>query len=306
MYFSTTAAVAALALSFTSSAATIAKRSAPAAPSGYTTAFLDDFTGAQNAPPNANDWIITTGTQYVGGPAKWGTGEVETYTSKSTNVKQSGVGGLWIIPTRSSSGQWTSGRVESKRSNFMAPAGKKMIIRAAIRMPIITPANGAGIWPAFWTLGSTFRQNRMGWPGVGEFDIMESVNGGAAGYSTMHCGVNPGGPCNEPNGIGFSRTCPGSSCLGNWHTYSVEVDRSKSPETVTFSIDGQATRQITSAQVNNATVWANTVHVGHFIIFDVAVGGSFPNAVYGSATPKASTVSGQEMRVDYVAVYYSK
>lgn len=33
------------------------------------------------------------------------------------------------------------------------------------------------------------------WPQVGELDIMENVNAVNKLYGTLHCGVNPGGPC---------------------------------------------------------------------------------------------------------------
>ncbi len=46
-----------------------------------------------------------------------------------------------------------------------------------------------------------------------------------------------------------------------------------------------------------------TNHPGYFLLLNVAMGGSFPNAVAGYTTPTASTVSGRPMVVDYVAVY---
>jgi len=39
------------------------------------------------------------------------------------------------------------------------------------------------------------------WPSIGEFDIMEDVNALSEVSHTFHCGVDPGGPCNETNGI---------------------------------------------------------------------------------------------------------
>src|SRR6266540_3128322 len=65
--------------------------------------------------------------------------------------------------------------------------------------------NGAaaqGYWPAFWMLGAPFRGVYTNWPSVGEIDVMENVNGANTVWGTLHCGVAPGGPCNEFNGIG--------------------------------------------------------------------------------------------------------
>ncbi|HEX6477199.1 MAG TPA: hypothetical protein VF043_00025, partial [Ktedonobacteraceae bacterium] len=53
------------------------------------------------------------------------------------------------------------------------------------------------------------------------------------------------------------------------------------------------------------TTWNNALHHGFFVIFDLAMGGGFPNAFAGGSTPTASTASGVPMLVDYVRVYTS-
>lgn len=120
-----------------------------------------------------------------------------------------------IQPLRSPSGQWTSARIETRRSDFMAREGGKMRIQARIMMPDVHGDEALGYWPAFWSLGNTYRDNYGNWPSTGEFDIMENVNGIAKVWGVLHCGVNPGGPCDETNGIANSRQCPGSACQGN-------------------------------------------------------------------------------------------
>jgi beta-glucanase (GH16 family) len=121
----------------------------------------------------------------------------------------------------------------------------------------------------------------------------------------MHCGVTPGGYCNEPNGIGSTQTCAGSACQGNYHVYTLEVDRSGAPEAVRWYLDGTLYQQVTQAQMS-ASVWEQVAHKPVFIILDLAMGGSFPNGVYGSATPLSTTTSGGVFTIDYVAVYNSK
>ena len=93
-------------------------------------------------------------------------------------------------------------------------------------MPNVTGAAAKGYWPAFWALGAPFRGNYWNWPGIGELDIMENVQGLNNNWSTMHCGTSPGGPCNETTGIGGQRACDGATCQGGFHTYAVEWDRS--------------------------------------------------------------------------------
>ncbi|CAK4018313.1 glycoside hydrolase family 16 [Lecanosticta acicola] len=267
------------------------------------TLLLDDFTGGSGAAPNSNNWILQTGTQYTGGPAQWGTGEIETYTTSGNNIRQAGNGDLWIIPQKSSSGAWTSARMESKLNNFAAPAGGKMRVEASIMMPNVTAANGAGYWPAFWMLGGQFRSNYTNWPAVGEVDIMEAVNGGNTQSNTvLHCDVNPGGKCDETTGLSVQATCQGSTCSGNFHIYEVVIDRTTSPESVKYWLDRQLVHTITATDLG-ATVWNQTFHQGFYLILNVAMGGGYPNAVAGTTTPTSATVGGYQMAVDYVAVW---
>jgi hypothetical protein len=119
--------------------------------SGWTLTWSDDFIGTAGSLPNTNNWQIDTGTKYPGnGAAQWGTGEVETYTSSSKNVKLTGNGVLQITPLRDSSGKWTSGRIETKRKDFAAKSGKMLRIEARIKMPAVSGAGAQGYWPAFW------------------------------------------------------------------------------------------------------------------------------------------------------------
>jgi beta-glucanase (GH16 family) len=137
------------------------------------------------------------------------------------------------------------------------------------------------------------------WPRSGEIDVMEGVNGRSSVLSTVHCGVFPGGPCNEPTGISSGeRPCPG--CQTGFHRYAVEIDRSTSPEEVRFSLDGANTHTVRATQVD-ARTWADAIDHPFFIIYDLAIGGGFPNAFGGG--PNAATVSGGKLVIDSVAVY---
>ena len=75
------------------------------------------------------------------------------------------------------------------------------------------------------------------WPSVGEIDIMEDVNALSEHSGTLHCGVDPGGPCNETTGLSSGlQACSG--CQTGYNTYSVIVNRtntsaSPSPTTST-------------------------------------------------------------------------
>ena len=49
--------------------------------------------------------------------------------------------------------------------------------------------------------------------------------------------------------------------------------------------------------------WAAAVDHGYSIIFDLAMGGGYPDGVCGCTTPTDQTTSGGTMTVRYVAVY---
>ena len=140
------------------------------------------------------------------------------------------------------------------------------------------------------------------WPENGEIDIMEDVNALSNVAGTIHCGVFPGGPCNEGNGIGSGlRGCGG--CQTGFHTYSMILDRTNtSAESITFYLDGAQYFSVSEAQVGTAT-WQQAYDHNLSIIFDLAMGGGFPNGVCGCTTPSASTTSGGTMSVGYVAAY---
>jgi beta-glucanase (GH16 family) len=279
-----------------------AEAAVPGAPAGMTTVFSDDFTGAAGTGLNRSNWLYDIGTGYPGGAANWGTGEIEYMTDSTQNVYQDGAGNLVIKPIRDAAGNWTSGRVETQRTDFAAPAGGKVRIEARLQQPNVSGAAAAGYWPAFWTLGDAARPvGAPNWPRIGEWDIMENINGRPSVFAALHCGTNPGGPCNETTGLtSGERACSG--CNTGMHTYAVEYDRSTSPEQMRWYLDGNNYFTLNSSQID-ATTWNNATHHGMFVILNVAIGGGFPAAFGGG--PTAATQSGVPMIIDYVAVYQS-
>ncbi|MEU1802295.1 glycoside hydrolase family 16 protein [Streptomyces sp. NPDC019937] len=283
--------------------ATSSRADVPPTPTGWNLQWSDDFKGAANTLPSAANWQIDTGHNYPGGPGNWGTGEIQSYTGSTSNLSLDGSGNLRITPLRDGAGNWTSARIETKRADFKAPAGGVLRMEGRIQMPNVTGDAALGYWPAFWALGSPYRGNYQNWPGIGEFDIMENVNGLNSVWGTLHCGVSPNGPCRETSGLGANRACPGSTCQSAFHTYRFEWDRSTTPNQLRWYVDGTQFHSVGQDQVDAAT-WSNmTDHAGYFILLNVAIGGGFPDGVKGSPTPTAATVPGHPMLVDYVAVW---
>jgi hypothetical protein len=136
----------------------------------------------------------------------------------------------------------------------------------------------------------------------GEMDILENVNGVNQAWGTLHCDVYFNGECVETDGLGSS-TVPNTTALqGNFHRYTLEVDRSADIEAIRWFLDGSLYWQVTTEELSTE-VWDQTVHVPYFILLNLAIGGSMPNNKAGITTPTAATASTGTMTVDYVAVY---
>ena len=277
----------------------------PRAQTVWNLIWSDEFAGPANASINTNaeGWLFDIGTGYgcVGCPPNWGTGEVETMTNSTTNVSLDGAGRLRITPVRDASGQWTSGRIETRRTDFRPLPGGVLAVEASIQQPNVSGPQAAGYWPAFWMLGEPFRGNYLNWPSIGEIDILENINGRESVFGVFHCGTVQGGPCNEPQGASSGeRPCLG--CKTGFHTYRMELDVSVSPNQIRWYLDGvnYFTLSAPSATID-ATTWADATNHGFFLILNVAMGGGFPAAFGGG--PTADTASGVPMLVDYVRVY---
>ncbi|RFU82056.1 secreted glucosidase [Trichoderma arundinaceum] len=260
---------------------------------GFNLVWSDGFAGNGGTSPNGGNWNTITGNLNVNN-------ELETYSSSTRNVQLSGGSTLQLVPWRDGNtfGGWTSGRLESKYT-FVPQPGRVTRAEAAIRFGSNAQGNKQGIWPAFWILGDSIRQPNGGWPGCGEIDIMETVNGQATGHGTLHCDVYPGGICNEGNGIGGPVNI---NNINDWHAWRVEIDRTSNnwqQETLTWSLDGTNYFQITGSRIGNQNVWNSIAHSPLFFILNVAVGGNWPG------NPNGSTLDGygSMMEVGYVAHY---
>ncbi|HLX49077.1 MAG TPA: ricin-type beta-trefoil lectin domain protein [Streptosporangiaceae bacterium] len=280
-------ATVAQAIQQTATRADAQRDSAPPPPSGWSTEFSDDFNGPARTPPGSS-WMYDTGPG-----SSFGTGEIETMTNSTSNGYLDG-NGNFDITALGSGNSWTSARIQTTSANVGAPAGGELEVTASIQQP--NPGGGLGYWPAFWMLGPGQ------WPENGEIDIMEDVNARSQLSGTVHCGTYPGGPCNEPNGIGSGLVGCGG-CQTGYHTYTMILNRTNpSNESITFYLDGNAYFTVTEGQVGTST-WQAAFDHNLSIIFDLAMGGGYPNGVCGCTTPTGSTTSGGTMSVDYVAAY---
>ena len=261
---------------------------APSAPGGdWTTVFDDNFAGPAQTAPNLYNWTYDTGPGY-----DFGGGQVETMTNSPQNVSLDGHGHLDITAS-DADGAWTSGRIQTA-PDVGAPPGGELEVTASIEQP--DPADGAGYWPAFWLLGPGQ------WPENGEIDILESVDALSQNGSAVHCGTDPGGPCNEPSGIGSGlKACTG--CQTGYHTYTMVLNRTNpADESITFYLDGAQYFTVDESQIGSSA-WAAAYDHNMSVILDLAVGGSYPDDLCDCSSPTPTTTSGGAMSVAYVAAY---
>ena len=237
--------------------------------------------------------------------------EVQHYTTNQDNICLSGSGYLWIRPQRDSSGAWTSGRVEGKKS-FTCPPGHAMIMQARLCAGYAPPSNQAGIWPAFWALGQDIREGTP-WPGCGEWDIYEAAGGVPYTIATLHYSDTSNTNHFMLGGFGAAQTAVSFSSPGGrragapaFHTFAIIVDRRPGTwqkETLTWTVDGRSFFKITGSQLNEQQ-WDSVAHKAFFPILNVAIGTMIP---VGDQQPNQSTSTGLPvgMQVDYVGVYQS-
>ncbi|KAK0732999.1 concanavalin A-like lectin/glucanase domain-containing protein [Lasiosphaeria miniovina] len=256
---------------------------------GFHSIWSDGFGGGAGQSPNGGQWTTVTNLHV--------NNEVEDYTMSNQNVQLSGGDTIQFVPHRNASGQWTSGRIESK-ATFTPQQGKVMMVESMIRFGDGPSDRQQGIWPAFWMLGDSIHHGTE-WPRCGELDIMERINGQFTGYGTTHCGYSKsGGPCNEPNGR-FETVAISDN---GWHRWSLKIDLTNSDwraQTIQWFYDGRGYHTLSGGTIGDAAIWGSLAHSPLFIIFNVAVGGDWPGPPNGATVDSWSSM----MEVSYVAVY---
>jgi beta-glucanase (GH16 family) len=246
---------------------------------GWVQIWSDEFNGTS---VDQSNWSIVTNIHV--------NNEQQQYTTSSQNIAvNNGTLKLTARYQPTNGYPFTSGRLES--------GGKRQFghtrVEARIKLPV-----GAGLWPAFWMLGSDI--GSVGWPNCGELDIMENV-----GYSNWYSGALHGPGYSGGSPIDAGRFYPSSS-TSNFHVYRAEY----SPSDIKWYIDGNLVRTVTKGEVTARGAWVYDKQF--FIILNLAVGGDYPRGVNGASTPYIGVPQAtldlikktpQTMEVDWVRVY---
>ena len=235
---------------------------------GYELVWSDEFYGPNIDTGNWN-WEI--------GDGGWGNEEWQYYTSHSDNSYISD-GSLVIAARKDHLGHsYTSARMTTKN--------KQSFQYGRLEARIKLPQGGAGIWPAYWMLGSNF--DSAGWPRCGEIDILEAINDFTHIHGTLHYGTgNPWAPDN--NGGAYE---PSVDVSDDYHVYAIEWE----PTVFRWYFDG--VNYYTSSNWWSVDAYPAPFNQPFFFILNIAVGGRWPGY------PDASTPFPQYMHIDYVRVY---
>jgi beta-glucanase (GH16 family) len=256
-------------------------------PADWQLAWSDEFNSKRGTLPNASVWGYELGDGTVNGIPGWGNDELEYYTNSADNAATDGQGNL-VITTKAANGslqcyygpcKYTSARLLTK-SRFEVAYGR---VEARVKVP-----RGAGLWPAFWMLGSDIDQ--VNWPQAGEIDIMEHV--GRLPYQIFGTLHGPGYSGGQSYGRSYDFAQP---VADNFHTFAVEWQ----PNKIVWYVDGIQYHQATP---NDAFLQGKQWVYNHpfYMLLNVAIGGNFGGAVGANISLPQTTL------VDYVRLYQAR
>jgi beta-glucanase (GH16 family) len=225
----------------------------------------DEFSTPGALDPSVWNYEIGTGSN------GWGNNELESYTNSLDNVHID-TGYLHITAIKGISPLYSSGRITTK--------GKKEFTHCRVNIRAQLP-EGQGIWPALWMLGANI--STVSWPACGEIDIMELLGQNPSTvYGTVHW--NDNGHVMQ----GGSTSLSGGKFSNSFHIFSLIWG----PNHFQWLIDNQP-----YLYINKSATPAFPFDLPQFFIFNVAVGGNWPQA------PDGTTLFPQNMIVDYIRVY---
>ncbi len=269
--------------------AALAVTAAAQTTTGWKLVWSDEFNGPANSAPSSANW------NYDLGGGGWGNGEQEVYTNSTNNVFEDGQGHLVIRAIRDANGNFTSGRIRTGRTSSSDTANLTWQygrIEARVKLPY-----GAGVWPAFWMLGSNIAT--VSWPQCGEIDILENFGSKIDDNATVHGTLHgpPAGSSFAGLGVSTAYSLPNPRTIANdFHLYAVEWSQGS----VTLFVDGISYRTLTPASLPSGAQWV--FDHPFFLLLNLAIGG--PTTFLG--TPAPGTPFPQDMLIDYVRVYQAQ
>jgi len=252
--------------------------SAPTPPPGYKLVWSDEFSREPDGLPDPTKWSYEVG--FI-------RNNESQYYTKARKENARIENGQLIIEGRKEDYVYDDGMMDHpvKPAHYTSAAlettGKADWQYGRIEVKAQLP-EGKGVWPAIWTLGSNIKH--VGWPRCGEIDIMELV-GKEPGiiHGTLHYFTN-----GKHQSSGGQLTVDKPD--GAFHVYAAEW----TPDRIDLFVDD---KKYVSFDVNKATNDGdNPFRKPHFLILNLALGGTWGGPIDDSIFP-------QRMTVDYVRVY---
>jgi beta-glucanase (GH16 family) len=237
-------------------------------------AWSDEFNGPAGTPVDSSTWTHQLGDGSDYGIPGWGNEELQSYTAELENAALDGRGNLVVTARRSPDGAYTSARLITK--------GSVELTHGRIEARALVP-RGAGLWPAFWALGTSI--DEVGWPACGEIDFMEHVGREPRRiFGALH---GPG--YSGDGGLAASVDLP-KDVADDYHVFGVEWE----PGRIVWCLDGKPYHHATpQAVAPNAWPFEQPF----YLLLNLAVGGTFGGEV------AEETSFPQALRVDYVRVF---
>lgn len=234
--------------------------------------FFDDFSTFDNS-------VWTKETHEPG----WTNQELQAYEPDQVKVGKDGSKSVLMLTAEWKNGRIVSGRVNSK--------GKKSFKYGTISASIKLPETANGLWPAFWMMGDNDKE----WPACGEIDIMEmgDKEGIATGTASrrvntaIHYGPTPASHEQQYHASAVSTDLQD----GQYHTYTLTWDESKA----IISIDD---KPFHSFDIKDNPYF----HDKFFILFNLAVGGTFTGITDASGVTALKKGDKATMYVDWIKI----
>lgn len=234
--------------------------------------FFDDFSTFDNS-------VWTKETHEPG----WTNQELQAYEPGQVKVGKDGSKSVLMVTAEWKNGRIVSGRVNSK--------GKKSFKYGTISASIKLPETANGLWPAFWMMGDNDKE----WPACGEIDIMEmgDKEGIATGTASrrvntaIHYGPTPASHEQQYHASAVSTDLQD----GQYHTYTLTWDESKA----IISIDD---KPFHSFDIKDNPYF----HDKFFILFNLAVGGTFTGITDASGVTALKKGDKATMYVDWIKI----
>lgn len=220
-----------------------------------------------NGAPEPGTWSYD-----IGHNNGWGNYELQTYTDDPSNVVVDG--GVLKIRAQRDGNQFTSARVKTEDKVSFTYG----VLEAWIKVPDME----AGLWPAFWTMGSNFYT--VGWPKSGEIDIMEMGQGKAINEGKVNRRVVSAAHWDIFGQYAtYARSFDANVDLNQaYHNYTMEW----TPDKIVTYVDGNWIWEIDIGQECPSCA---ELHQPHHILLSMAVGGGFTSG--GSSSSAASSSS---------------